>query len=74
MSVFAQRLRELRLNKKIMVKTMAELLDITPRNYQRYETGEVDPPTSKTILLADYFGVSLDWLAGRTDNPDSHKA
>ncbi len=53
---------------------MAELLNITPRNYQRYETGEVDPPTSKTIFLADYFDVSLDYLVGRTDNPNSHKS
>lgn len=56
-----------------MAKTMAELLKITPRNYQRYENGEVDPPTSKTVFLADYFDVSLDYLVGRTNNPDSHK-
>jgi hypothetical protein len=52
-----------------MSKTMAELLCITPRNYQRYESGEVDPPTSKTIFLADYFNVSLDYLVGRSDDP-----
>ena len=56
-----------------MSKTMAELLNITPRNYQRYESGEVDPPTSKLIKLADYFDVSTDYLLGRTNNPDSHK-
>jgi len=70
MAVFAQRLRELRLDKKVMVKTMAELLNITPRNYQRYETGEVDPPTSKTILLAEYFNVSLDYLTGRSETKE----
>lgn len=69
MSVFANRLRELRQNRNIMSKTMAETLNITPRNYQRYEKGEVAPPTSKTTFLADYFGVSLDYLIGRTDNP-----
>ena len=73
MSIFSDRLRRLRLNKNVMSKSMAELLNITPRNYQRYETGEVDPPTSKTIILADYFNVSLDYLVGRSDNPDSHK-
>ena len=73
MSAFLDRLRNLRQKKNIMSKTMAELLNITPRNYQRYETGEVDPPTSKLIKLADYFDVSTDYLLGRTNNPDSHK-
>ena len=69
MTIYAARLRQLRLDQKIMSKQIAELLNITPRNYQRYETGEVDPPTSKTIVLADYFDVSLDYLVGRSDNP-----
>lgn len=71
MATFAERLRTLRLEKQIMSKQMAEFLNITPRNYQRYETGEVDPPTSKTIALANYFNVSLDYLTGReTTNPE----
>ncbi|MCI8806158.1 MAG: helix-turn-helix transcriptional regulator [Clostridiales bacterium] len=73
MSKLHNRLKELRQQNNIMVKTMAELLNITPRNYQRYENGEVDPPTSKTIILADYFNVSLDYLVGRTDNPEINK-
>ena len=73
MSDFPIRLRELRLAKGDMQKQIAELLSITPRNYQRYETGEVDPPTSKMLRLANYFGVSTDYLLGQTDNPNSHK-
>lgn len=73
MSDFSDRLRSLRLKKNILSKSMAELLDITPRNYQRYETGEIDPPTSKLIKLADYFDVSLDYLVGRSDKSDFHK-
>lgn len=69
MSAFPERLKTLRNNNKIMAKSMAELLKITPRNYQRYERGEVDPPTSKTIFLADYFKVSTDYLLGLSDNP-----
>ena len=69
MSTFALRLKELRKERKIMSKSMAELLNITPRNYRRYEKGEIDPPTSKTMFLADYFDVSVDYLLGRTDNP-----
>jgi len=69
MSLYGSRLKSLRTSSNIMSKQVAELLKITPRNYQRYETGEVDPPTSKTIILADYFNVSLDYLVGRSDDP-----
>ena len=72
MSELPIRIKKLRQQKNIMSKTMAELLNITPRNYQRYENGEVDPPTSKTILIADCFDVSLDYLVGRSDDPTRH--
>jgi transcriptional regulator with XRE-family HTH domain len=52
---------------------MAKMLDCTDRHYQNVEYGKVDLPTSKLLALADYFDVSLDYLTGRTDNPDSHK-
>ena len=71
--MFYTRLRELRLARNLTAKTMAEFLGMVYRNYQRYETGEVDPPLSKAIALADYFDVSLDFLTGRNDNPNSHK-
>lgn len=71
---FSNRLKQLRKEKKLKQSDMAELLELTTRHYQRYETGEVDPPTSKTIFLANYFDVSIDYLVGRTDNPNSHKS
>lgn len=63
------RLKELRLAKSMTLKAMADMLGMVQRNYQRYETGEVDPPLSKAIALADYFNVSLDYLVGRSDDP-----
>jgi transcriptional regulator with XRE-family HTH domain len=69
MSTFHERLRSLRESRKIPVSAMLELLQMTRRNYQRYERGEVDPPSSKLVLLANYFGVSTDYLLGRTDTP-----
>jgi len=62
-----ERLKELRMAKNITLKQMAESLGMVQRNYQRYENGEVDPPLSKAIALADFFGVSLDYLVGRSD-------
>jgi len=64
-----KRLKELRQSHNKTLKQMGEILGITQRNYQRYETGEVDPPLSRAIALADYFNVSLDYLVGRSDKP-----
>lgn len=67
-----KRLKELRIKKGTMAKEIAEFLNITYRQYQRYENGTADPPTSKTALLADYFNVSIDYLVGRSDDPERH--
>ena len=48
-------------------------MDITERQYNRYETGITGLSVQKLILLADYFGVSIDYLVGRTDNPKMNK-
>lgn len=66
------RLKELRISKGLTLKTMAEHLNMVQRNYQRYENGDVDPPLSKALALADYFDVSIDYLVGRSDDPKRH--
>ena len=66
---FSVKLKELRKQRGVKQTDMAKYLNINTRHYQRYEAGEVDPPTSTTIALADYFNVSLDYLVGRSDNP-----
>ncbi len=67
MATFQQRLHELRMGKKLLQKDMAELLNISVRQYSSYESTKqnVDVPMSKLLLLADFFGVSLDYLTGR---------
>lgn len=70
MKSFANRLRELRKNKGVYQKEMALLLDITERQYQRYEKGDIDLPTSKLCIIAEYFNVSTDYLlTGKGDEP-----
>lgn len=69
MATFPERLRGLRTDRNIMAKTVADTLGISYRNYQRYERGEMDTPSSKLLALADFFNVSIDYLVGRTDNP-----
>ena len=42
-------------------------------NYQAIEAGEVNPRLPKLIELADYFGVSVDYLLGRTENREINR-
>jgi len=73
MTISAEKLKQLRKAKGVYQKDVANLLNIIERHYRSYEAGKVDPPTSKTVLLADYFDVSVDYLVGRTDNPAVNK-
>jgi transcriptional regulator with XRE-family HTH domain len=69
MIISADRLKTLRKAKGVYQKDVAEMLGVLERQYRIYEAGNVDPPTSKTIMLADYFDVSVDYLVGRSDDP-----
>ena len=70
MASFAERLKELRKIKGSTQKQMGTFLGLTERTFRQYEAGEVDPPSSKAIKLADYFDVSIDYLLGRSDVPE----
>ena len=73
MSVIGTRIKELRLNKKVTQKEIAEGIGVSSVSIQRFEYGSVRPRLDTLIALADYFDVSLDFLTGRNDNPNSHK-
>lgn len=66
---FSERIVQLKLNKKLLQKDIANAIGVTTRNYQRYEKGEQQPTLPVVIKLADYFDVSLDYLVGRSDDP-----
>ena len=48
-------------------KEMAEICGLKMRSYQQYEYAENYPTVPGLVFLADYFGVSLDYLMGRKD-------
>lgn len=66
---FSERLKYLRKLHMIPQKNLAEYLGISVSAYQYYEAGKNEPNIQKLIMLADLFGVSLDYLVGRTENP-----
>lgn len=63
---FEERLKQLREATHKSQKETAAALGVTTRQYQRFECGEQRPGYDNLIKIADYFGVSLDWLTGRT--------
>ena len=64
------RLIDLKIRNKHLQKDIAKSVGLSLRAYQRYEKGEREPTSSVLIALADYFDVSLDYLVGRSDNPE----
>ena len=61
------RLRELRKSKKISQLKLAIDLNMNQNTISRYENMEREADYETLIKFADYFGVSLDFLLGRTD-------
>lgn len=73
MTTLATRLIELKEKNKVLQKDIAKSVGLSLRSYQRYEYGERNPTSDILIKLADYFDVSIDYLVGRTDNPQINK-
>ncbi|MDE5792957.1 MAG: helix-turn-helix domain-containing protein [Oscillospiraceae bacterium] len=63
---YYQRLRDLKEDADLTQKQVAELIGVSMNHYGKYERGETDIPLEKAIILAEYYGVSLDYLAGLT--------
>lgn len=59
------KLKELRTNRKLTKKEVAEATGLTERQYIAYEYGERDVSTDTLIALADFYGVTTDYLLGR---------
>lgn len=61
------RIRDLREDKDISQKKLAQILGMSQTGYSKYETGENDIPTNILIKLAQYHGTSIDYILGLTD-------
>lgn len=63
------RLKQVRKEKGISQLKLAMDLNTNQNTISRYETGEREPCIADLINIADYFGISIDYLLERTDNP-----
>ena len=62
-----RRIRDLREDKDMTQKQIAEYLMCDQSLYSKYERGEREIPLNLIIKLADYYNVSLDYIVGRSE-------
>ncbi len=67
------RLKQLREQRNITQVKLAMDLNMNQNTISRYETGAHEADYATLIRFADYFGVSIDYLLERTDNPETIK-
>ena len=65
--LLAQRLKACRKEKSLTQMQVAVYCDITEKAYQNYELMTREPKLEILIRIADLYGVSLDYLVGRSD-------
>lgn len=66
------RLRDLREDRDLTQQALAEYLHIRQNTYSQYENGQRQIPIECLVSLAVYFGTSVDYLIGLTDEPEPY--
>ncbi len=69
MKIVSERLTVLRNSIRLSQKKLATKLGITQSSLNRYEHDQSEAPYETLLLYADYFDVSMDYIFGRTNNP-----
>ena len=65
-----KRLRDLREDHDLTQTEFAKIISVSQRVYSNYECGQVEPSLETLIKICDYYNISIDYLIGRTDNPN----
>ena len=66
MKTYLEILRDLREDKDLSQADMEKVVGATQQQYSRYETGITELPVRTLSILADFYGVSTDYILGRT--------
>lgn len=61
------RIRDLRIDKGLTQEQIAKILHVSQNTYSQYEIGTSRYPLDAVVKLAEYYGVSVDYLVGLTD-------
>ncbi len=68
-----KRIRDLREDRDLNQTKIAKMLGMSQTGYSKYETGENDVPTAILIKLAQFYGTSVDYILGLTDEKKPYK-
>lgn len=71
--VLNQRMRSLRKSHGLLQREVAAVIGVRADLMPKMEAGTHRPKLANLIKLADYYGVSLDYMIGRTDNPEINR-
>ena len=66
--MYLRRLKDLREDKDLKQKDIANILKFKQQQYSLYETGKRDLPFELAIILAKFYNTSLDYIAELTNN------
>lgn len=67
----ANRVRQCRLDARLTQEEVGEKIDANALTYKGYENCRSDIPTVYLVRIADFYGISVDYLVGRTDNKEA---
>lgn len=70
LEIFAQRLKRLREEHGLSTRALGEIVGTSNATISRYETGRRDPDLILVHNIAEYFGVTIEYLCGEDVNPD----
>ena len=63
------RIRDIRTDRGLTQEDVAKILHVSQNTYSQYEIGITRYPLDAVVTLAEYYGVSVDYLVGLTDEP-----
>lgn len=66
MVLFSERLKELRLEKKLSQSEVGKIVNMSKMAISHWESGHSEPSIAQLIELSNFFGVSVDFLIGKT--------
>ena len=69
MKIVGERLKLLREGVKLSQEKVSKMIGTTQSSINRYETAQSSPSYETLLWYADYFDVSIDYIFGRTENP-----
>lgn len=66
-------IRSLRKDHDFRQCDLASVLHVSQNTYSQYENGVIELTAERLVKLADFYNVSIDYLLGRTDNPEVNR-